>query len=554
MAQRHHQTEDDIKAFKGLEAVRKRPAMYIGQGGSHGIFTILREAMDNSVDEFLANDANDKMTIQVFDTGYLAVHDNGQGIPVGKHKTEKISTLQVAVGMLHAGGKLHANAYKHSRGTHGVGVAVTNALSSHFQVFTCRDGTWWTAEYERGKLVAAASKTSLKAIRKQIDPIYKKGTIILFKPDKEIFGKQAKLSTNLVCKWAKTTAYLSGGFSVTIQSDDVDDEYLYERGILDWLDDSLKELDCSVITEDPIEIKTQHMDACLTFTDAQGNNNLKGYCNGLEQVDGGDHVSTTLSALYASLKAVANAKDSFTRDDVAEGLLGIVNFQIDQPQFSSQTKEKLTDPRFAQLCKDDLTKALKEYWGSHKTLAGEICRRASLMRSAKVDFLSQKKALTSLKKNKNNLLKMPGKLAAAPRLQTGRTGAFPCGRRLGWRHGFAGADGRTVQVAGNSVPARQGAERIQDAAGEGACERGGSQHTDGDRLRTVGEGSDAKFAGWQGGSLVGPGPGRAPHRLASAGAACRIRAGIVRQGNRVPVAQSEVHDDGRQEAILRHVG
>ena len=414
MASRHHQTEDDIKAFKGLEAVRKRPSMYIGQGGSHGIFTILREAMDNSVDEFLANSANDDMTVQVFDSGYLAVHDNGQGIPVGKHKTEKISTLQVAVGMLHAGGKLHANAYKHSRGTHGVGVAVTNALSSHFLVFTCRDGVWWRVEYEKGKITTSATKTSAKAIRKHIDPVYKQGTIIMFRPDKDIFGKKAALNMDLVRKWAKTTAYLSGGFSVTVQSNDVNETYLYERGILDWLAASLEELDCSVITDPPIQIKTQHLDACVTFTDAQGGNYLKGYCNGLEQADGGDHVSVTMSALYASLKNVANTKDSFTRDDVAEGLLGIVNFQIDQPQFSSQTKEKLTDPRFAQLCKDDITKEFNAYWNKHKTMATEICHRASLMRSAKVDFLSQKKALTSLKKNKTNLLKMPGKLVVAP--------------------------------------------------------------------------------------------------------------------------------------------
>ena len=318
---KHHQTEDDITALKGLEAVRKKSEMYIGPGGSQGIFTILREAMDNSVDEYLANSDNDKMTVQLFESDYLAVHDNGQGIPVGTHKQERVSTLEVAVGMLHAGGKLHGNAYEHSRGTHGVGVAVTNALSSHFLVFTCRDGKWWGAEYKQGKIVSKAAKTSVKEIRKHVEPIYKQGTIILFKPDKDIFGKKAKLNVNLVCKWAKTTAYLSGGFSVTVESDEAEETYLYERGIVDWLDDSLDDLDCSVITEQPIEVRTNHMDVCMSFTDAQGSSHFKGYCNGLEQIDGGDHVSVTTSALYSSLKSVSNAKDNFTRDDVTEGLL-----------------------------------------------------------------------------------------------------------------------------------------------------------------------------------------------------------------------------------------
>ena len=414
---KNRQKEGDIQVLKGLDAPRKKPTMYIGPVDSHGIFTILREAMDNSVDEFLADERNDEMTVQVFSNGYLAVHDNGQGIPVGKHDTEKVSTLEVATGMLHAGGKLDAKdnegAYKHSRGTHGVGVAVTNALSEHFMVFTNRQGKWWSVEYRKGKLVSHAAKVSVKAIKTSLEPVYDQGTIVLFKPDKTVFSKGAKLNLDMVHEWARTTAYLSGGFSVTVQSDDEEKTYMYEGGIMDWLSDSLKSLECGTLMDKPIAIKTPHMDLCMTLTDAEGNL-LKGYCNGLEQSDGGVHVNTTMSVLYASLKEHAGAKDTFSREDVSEGLLGIVNFKTDAPSFSSQTKEKLVGSKFADLCRDDMTEGMEQYWKANSALAKEVCRRASLLRTAKIDFSSQKKALQSLRKKKNDLFKMPGKLASVP--------------------------------------------------------------------------------------------------------------------------------------------
>ena len=410
---KQHQTEEHIKVFKGLDGVRKKPGMYIGPTDSHGIFTILREAMDNSVDEYLANNKNDSMTVQVFANGYLAVHDNGQGIPVGRHKTENVSALEVAVGMLHAGGKLEDSAYKQSRGTHGVGVAVTNALSSHFQVFTNREGKWWTVEFKKGKRQSPTARTSAKAMRETIEPVYDQGTIVLFKPDLPLFRAGSKLEPKMVRNWAKTTAYLSGGFSVTVADDNEEKTYLYKRGILDWLDASIKKLGCGTLMEKPISVRTEHMDLCMSLTDAEGNL-MRGYCNGLQQVDGGVHVNTTMSALYASLKAHAGAKDTFSREDVSEGLLGIVNFKIASPAFASQTKEKLVDQRFADLCKADLEAGLAAYWKANATLAKEVCRRASLLRTAKVDFSSQKKALQSLRKKRTDLFKIPGKLAAVP--------------------------------------------------------------------------------------------------------------------------------------------
>ena len=402
MAKRkNRQTEADIDVLKGLEAVRKKPQMYIGPTDANGIFTILREACDNSVDEFLADNECDSMTVCVYGDGRMVVHDNGGGIPVGAHAKEKVSTLEVAVGMLHAGGKLHSggSTYKASRGTHGIGVSATNALSSEFKVFTKRGGAWWTVAYKKGKLAEKTRKLRKREFKDMIEPLYDQGTIVVFEPDPSIFGRETRLDTKQLLVWAKNTAYLAGGFEVSVVSeeDEIEETYLFEGGLSDWIGDAIEEHGCGVTNKDPVSVKGPHVDLCLSFTDLEGCG-LSGYCNGLEQVDGGQHVSTTLSALLSTIKPYAAARDTFTREDLAEGVLGIVNFKVDSPQFSSQTKEKLADTRFDELCKDDIVEGFTEYWSKNKILARELCRRASDLRALKADHSAAKKAMRALKK------------------------------------------------------------------------------------------------------------------------------------------------------------
>lgn len=406
---------DSIKIHQGLEGVRGNPSMYIGTTDSHGVFTILREVMDNAVDEFVKNEKFDSMHVQVFEDGYLAVHDNGEGIPIDTHEDLDVSGLEVVMGHLHAGGKLDEDtAYRASRGTHGIGVSATNALSEHFIVNTCWKGKWYAVEYENGELISETSKIGKDELC--VDPIYKRGTIVLFRHDPECFDKGSELDVELVHEWADITSYLAQGFSVTIEVEGEEEtsEYVHEGGVLDWVDDSIETLDCGVLNENPMELHTDHIDLCLTFTDADGNH-LYPYCNGLRQVDEGNHVSSTMSELYASLSELKGARDNFTRDDLREGLLGIINFKVDSPRFSSQTKEKLVDGRFDELCKEDIRDYFAEYWSEYPKTAKELCRRASTLREAKNQFAMNKKSTQALKKKRDDITKLPGKLATAPK-------------------------------------------------------------------------------------------------------------------------------------------
>lgn len=398
--------ESSIKVLKGLESVRKKPSMYIGPTDSYGLFTILREIMDNTVDEYYGG-RNKECTITIEKDGTCIVSDAGQGIPVGIHKTEKIPTVQLVFSTLHAGGKLEKNdAYAQSVGTHGVGSTATNALSEIFECYTCRDGQWYYLAFEKGVLTKPLTK-----VKKPKEHPYKTGTLVRFKPDLSIFDKGSKLDIDLVEEWCETTAYLSDGYKINLVTNDETQTFHFKKGLEDWLENvtSKDELDCETIGK-PIRLKSANADFILAFTDADGNN-LYGYCNGLYQADGGNHLNTTLSILYAELKDYANTRQTFTRDDLSEGLVGIINFKIGSPRFSSQTKEKLTDSRFEDLCKDDLTDCISKFFKQNKSLAKQLCERASSLRGAKEQFVMQKKALTELKKRQKDSSKMPTKLA-----------------------------------------------------------------------------------------------------------------------------------------------
>ncbi len=416
MPRKSEYNEDNIKVLKGLEAVRVKPSMYIGPPDSHGIFTILREVMDNSVDEYNANPKYDQMYVELHTDGTCVVHDNGQGIPVGKHKTEKVSTLQVAVGMLHAGGKLHGDGvYKISRGTHGIGVSATNALSEWFTVLTHRTKKWHGMEFAKGKVTANITVYDKKAVSDVVEPVFDQGTIILFKPDLSIFDKGSKLDRKAVHEWADLTAYLSAGFSVTIWDEKTEEEteYYHENGIRDWIDSSLSKFrkKINVLSKKPIELITDNVELCFTFTDSD-KAQVYGYCNGLYQSEGGSHINTTLTLLYNSLEPYFKAREEFTKQDMLEGLLGIINFKIDSPRFSSQTKEKLVDSRFKEICQDDVYETFENYWLKNKSVARQVCERANNVYNARAAFRVSKEAARALKSVRDGTNKLPLKLAA----------------------------------------------------------------------------------------------------------------------------------------------
>lgn len=406
-------TEDDVHVLKGLDQIRGKPTMYIGNPDSDGLFTILREPADNAGDEWAAGRCN-SMTIRLLKDGYCEVHDDGQGMPVGTHKTEKIPTIEVLVSMIHAGGKLKASdAYKHSTGTHGLGIKASNALSTDFRIITKRDNKWWTIAYAKGK--KTQDLTELKPAQvKEYNPIYKHGTIVRFKPDLSIFDKGSVLDLDKLKDWCDLKSYLYGGFSITL-IDEVSKkpetiEYYHEGGTLEWLESAIEDLGCGTLTNKPIDIRLPNLELCFTFTDADGML-LDSYTNGLYQSEGGNHLNTTLSAVYKTVSDYATKTQTFTREDIVEGIVGILNFKVDSPKFGSQTKNKLTDSRFEELCEESLYEELTAYWNKNKGVARDICRRASELRGAKAQFTMQKKQLADLKKRAGSGSKLPTKLA-----------------------------------------------------------------------------------------------------------------------------------------------
>ena len=408
--------ESSIKIFKGLEGVRRKPGMYIGVTDDMGVWSILREVCDNSADNIDMDPKYDSLTVRMRRDGYVEAHDNGPGIPVGQHKTAKMSTLRAVTSLLHAGGKMDDESeYGASRGTFGIGLKATVALSERFAAFTFRSGAWHGIEYRQGKLFRDARKVGKKDMAKLgVEPIHGRGTIVVYKHDKSVFDDGSRLRLAHAQEWADISTYLSPGLRVAIELESRKGwrrrEYRHEGGVEDWVRDQVKRLGCATLSKKHLRIKSDHMDMVLTFTDSEDAEVL-GYCNGLRQVDGGTHVSAVLSTLSASLKSYV--KDEFGKQDLEEGLLGIVNFKIGSPQFSSQTKEKLADKRFNDLCRRDLVDGFAAHWESNKGLAAEVCRRAAAMQSARSEFAALKKSAQELKRKTKDLSKMPEKLATA---------------------------------------------------------------------------------------------------------------------------------------------
>lgn len=418
--------EDSIKTLEGLMAVRAKRNFYIGPTDTHGLFVMVREPGDNVMDEFEAGRASE-MTIRIRRDGAIEVHDDGEGIPVGIRKGTRLSTLEVIVSQTHAGGKLEANSsYKNSRGTHGVGVTVTNALSEWFKVYTCRDKQWWTIGYEQGVLTVPVAQIERKAISRYVNPIYKTGTIVAFKPDSTMFDVGATFNPALVVEWARLSAYLAAGMKITVEiepqspkSEQLTGErvvFQYEDGINAWLDTAIEAMGCTELAKAAVELKTDHVDMVVSFTDADGCH-LDAFTNGLQQTAGGTHLDGTLNMLYQSLRPYMNAKQNkppkdggISRDEIADGVLGIVNFRVDSPRFSSQDKIKLTEgERWRDLAAAEVLAGFETYWSKNKGLAREILKRASELKGMKEDFKLSKEAARTLKDRQSQIGKLTGK-------------------------------------------------------------------------------------------------------------------------------------------------
>ncbi len=337
-----------IKVLEGLEAVRLRPAMYIGSTTENGLHHLVYEVVDNSVDEALAGHC-DRVDVTIHDDNSLTVVDNGRGIPTGIHEEEGVSAAQVVMTKLHAGGKFDSKSYKVSGGLHGVGVSCVNALSEWLRLEIWNKGFTWEQEYRRG-IPQAPLEQAGKAGKKT-------GTKITFKPDATIMDA-TEFNFDTLAQRLRELAFLNKGLTITLTDERVEPvkqhEFLYSGGIAEFIRHLNKGK--AVLHEKPIYIEGERelpnggvltMEVALQYNDGYSEN-IFSFANNINTVDGGSHLSGFRSALTRTINAYGqqaglfkDVKENLTGDDVREGLTAVVSVKLPQPQFEGQTKGKL---------------------------------------------------------------------------------------------------------------------------------------------------------------------------------------------------------------------
>ncbi len=338
---------DSIQALEGMEHVRMRPSMYIGDVGVRGLHHLVYEVVDNSIDEALAGHC-DTIKVIINEDNSITTEDNGRGIPVGMHKKEGVSALEVVMTKIGAGGKFDKDSYKVSGGLHGVGVSCVNALSESLTATVYRDGKVWQQEYERGKPKGPVST---------IGDNSSTGTIVTFKPDPEIFKQTREYSYDTLAQRLRELAYLNKGIHIELidkrNTDDkgefVQETFYSEEGLpefIRFLDETRESIITKVIAMEgekngiPVEVAMVYN---TSFSE-----NLHSYVNNINTHEGGTHLSGFRRGLTTMLKKYADSsgmldklKFEISGDDFREGLTAIVSVKVAEPQFEGQTKTKL---------------------------------------------------------------------------------------------------------------------------------------------------------------------------------------------------------------------
>ena len=354
-------TEKDIQVLKGMEHVRKRPAMYIGDVSSRGLHHLAYEVVDNAIDEALAGFC-EKITLSINKDGAVTVEDNGRGIPTGPHPTEKISTLEVVMTQLNAGGKFNRDTYKVSGGLHGVGVSVVNALSEYLEVEVYRDGKIFYQKYKRG-----VSEKPVKEVGKVKQ---KTGTRVTFMPDKEIF-KNTVFKYETLEDRLRELAYLNKDLLIIIKDERVDKvvEFKFKGGLIDfvkYLDEGEK-----TITNKPIfiagERENVQVEIAFQYNDSYSDDILT-FVNNINTIEGGTHLEGFKTALTRTLNnyglknnIIKSDKLTLTGDDFREGLTCVISAKVPEPQFEGQTKTKLGNSEVKGIVQSITGEQLGEY-------------------------------------------------------------------------------------------------------------------------------------------------------------------------------------------------
>ena len=404
----HKYDAKDIKVLEGLEAVRKRPAMYIGDVGQRGLHHCIYEVVDNSVDEALAGFC-DKIIVEIGNDGSMTVTDNGRGIPVEIHPEMKVSALEVVMTTLHAGGKFDHESYKVSGGLHGVGVSVVNALSEWCWVEVTRDGEVYRQEYKKG---AAQGKVKKVGTRKNT------GTKTSWYPDFSIF-KKSDYKFDIVASRLRELAFLNQGLTIILKDHRIDKEvtFCYKGGLssfVEYLNESK-----TPIFKKPIHFQKEKDDidveVAIQYNDSYAES-VYSYVNNINTIEGGTHLSGFRAALtrsinnYAAKNNVLKKKNiTLVGDDSREGLTAVISVKVRDPQFEGQTKTKLGNSEAKSAVEQVTNEFLGDYFEENPSVAKKIIEK--LVQAATAREAARKAKELTRRKSALDSASLPGKLA-----------------------------------------------------------------------------------------------------------------------------------------------
>lgn len=401
--------ENQIQVLEGLEAVRKRPGMYIGSTSAKGLHHLVWEVVDNSIDEAMAGIC-DHIEIIVHQDNSITVVDNGRGIPVGENTKLKKSTLEVVMTVLHAGGKFGGGGYKVSGGLHGVGVSVVNALSAKVVVEVRRDGHIYQQEYHRG-----VPQYDIKIIGDSDDH----GTTVTFLPDPEIFTETTEYDYNTLLTRIRELAFLNKGIALTLTDErtGASDYFKYEGGIIEYVKflNEKKE----ALHEDPIYVEGSRdniqVEVSLQYNDSY-TENIYSFANNINTHEGGTHESGFKSALTRIINDYARKtgmiKDNSSNlsgDDVREGLTAIISVKVPEPQFEGQTKTKLGNSEVRGIVESLFAEKLQEFLQENPSVSRRILEKA--LQASRAREAARKAREMTRRKSALEVSALPGKLA-----------------------------------------------------------------------------------------------------------------------------------------------
>ncbi|MEN8811677.1 MAG: DNA topoisomerase (ATP-hydrolyzing) subunit B [Candidatus Arcticimaribacter sp.] len=387
--QNHQYSADSIQALEGMEHVRMRPSMYIGDVGVRGLHHLVYEVVDNSIDEALAGHC-DTITVTINEDNSITTQDNGRGIPVGIHKKEGVSALEVVMTKIGAGGKFDKDSYKVSGGLHGVGVSCVNALSESLKASVYRDGQIWEQEYERGKPKYAVREAGTTDQR---------GTTVTFKPDAQIFNQTLEYNYDTLANRMRELSYLNKGITIKMidrrEKDDkgefLGETFHSEEGLKEFI--SFLDATRESIIKDVISIEGEKngipVEVAMVYN-TSFSENLHSYVNNINTHEGGTHLSGFRRGLTSTLKKYADGsglldklKFEIAGDDFREGLTAIVSVKVAEPQFEGQTKTKLGNREVTSAVSQAVSEMLENYLEENPNDAKTIVQKVILAAQAR---------------------------------------------------------------------------------------------------------------------------------------------------------------------------